>query len=95
MKPIHSFTLEEYYPWRRKVKTQYPWQREYVDSEFLKHEQKRIRVCEDWSKKFLKTAFGKSLDIGSFFVVPAEGLSTSWKAAIADFGNYSVFLNFL
>lgn len=91
MKSIQSFTLEEYYPWRRKVETQYPWQRKYVDSEFLKHEQKRIRECQKWSKKFLKTAFGKYLDIGSFYVVPEEGLSSSWKAAIADFGNYRYF----
>ncbi len=62
-----------------------------MDGEFLKHEQNRIRVCQEWSKKFLKTAFGKSLDIGSFYVVPAEGLSSSWKAAIADFGNYMYF----
>lgn len=91
MKPIQSFTLEEYYPWRRKIDAQYPWQRKFVDGEFLKHEQKRIRKCREWSKKFLKTEFGKHLDIGSFYVVPVEGLSSSWKAAIADFGNYMYF----
>ncbi len=89
MNPIQSFTLDEYYLWRRNVETQYPWQRQFVDSEFLKYEQKRIRKHQEWRKKFLKTEIGKYLDTESFYVVPKEISSSSWKAAIADFGNYN------
>ncbi len=85
MRSIQSFSLEEYYPWKRDIEKQYPWQRQYTNCEFLKYEEKRIRECQDWYKKFLKTEIGGGLGTVSFYAVPME-LPSSWKAAITDSG---------
>ncbi len=87
MRPSQLLSLHEYYLWKKKVETQYPWQRQYLNCEFLKHEEKRIQDCDKWHKKFIKTENGSNLDYASFYSVPIE-ISSSWKAAIADAGNY-------
>ncbi len=86
MRPLQSLPFGEYYLWKRKVETQYPWQRQYLNSEFLNYEIKRIKDCQDWYKKFLKSRLGNSLEEASFYIVPME-ISYPWKAAIAELGN--------
>lgn len=88
MRPIQSLPLEEYYLWKRKVETQYPWQRQFLNSEFLKYEIKRTKDCQDWYKKFLKSGNNSGLGVASFYIVPME-ISSPWKAAIADLGNFN------
>ena len=82
-----STPLKEYYLWRKKVDTRFPWMRQHLNSEFLKYEQKRIKELWEWYIKFKKKDNG---DIGeaSFYIIPIE-LPSSWKAAIADYGNYN------
>ncbi len=86
MKPSNTLSLQDYYLWKKKVETKYPWQRQYLNYEFLGYEEKRIKDCEKWYKTFIKAESGNGLDYASFYVVPME-ISSSWKAAIADFGN--------
>jgi len=81
-------SLPEYYLWRKNVETTYPWARQYLDYQFLEYEKKRIAKVSEWHKRFLKTNANTVLDEVSFYTIPVE-LSTTWKAAIANFGDYS------
>ncbi|MBU7029911.1 MAG: hypothetical protein HXS48_23450 [Theionarchaea archaeon] len=80
-------TLDDYYLWRKDTK-RYPWQRQYLNVEFYKYERKRIVKAQDWYKKARRVGLNSNLDEISLYVVPSE-LSTSWKAAIAESGNFS------
>jgi len=88
MRKIESIPPSEYYLWRKKTETFYPWQRQYVNCEFLKYEQKRIEKFLEWYTKFRKADENKEVDSASFYAVPLE-LSSSWKAAIVSHGNYN------
>lgn len=87
MRPTQLLSLQEYYLWKEKAETQYSWQRQYLNCEFLKYEEKMIRDCEKWYRIFIKAENGSNLDYASFYAVPME-ISSSWKAAIADSGSY-------
>lgn len=83
-----SISLREYYLWQKGEKTHYPWERQFLNWEFLKFEEKRVRELAEWHKKFRKSSKNSSLESASFYVVPAE-LNYSWKAAVADYGNFN------
>lgn len=83
-------SLKEYYLWKKEGETRYPWQRQYINWDFLKYERKRINDLSDWKTKFNKADNNSTLGNASFYTVPLE-LSSSWKAAIADYGNYNYF----
>ena len=85
-----SLSLKEYYLWQKKVEKQYPWQRQYLNYEFLNYEQKRIRELSKWNDKFRKAGINSELESAPFYVKPV-GLNSSWKAAIADYGNFNYF----
>ena len=85
-----SLSLKEYYLWQKKVEKQYPWQRQYLNYEFLNYEQKRIRELSKWNDKFRKAGINSELESASFYAKPV-GLNSSWKAAIADYGNFNYF----
>ena len=85
-----SLSLKEYYLWQNKVEKQYPWQRQYLNYEFLNYEEKRIRELSKWNDKFRKAGINSELESASFYVKPV-GLNSSWKAAIADYGNFNYF----
>lgn len=87
MKLEQSLTLDDYYLWRKGT-GRYPWQRQYLNVEFYKYERKRIVKAHDWYKKARRVGLNSNLDEISLYVVPLE-LSTSWKAAIAESGNFS------
>ena len=87
MKTNNSLSLNEYYLWKKKAEIQYPWKRQFLNLEFLKYEEKRVNDCANWHKKFIKSEKGSDLDQISFYTVPIE-IKSSWKAAIADFGNF-------
>ncbi len=81
-------SLKEYYLWKKEGETRYPWQRQFVNWDFLKYERKRINELSEWKNKFNKADNNSYLDTASFYTVPLE-LPSSWKAAIADYGNYN------
>jgi len=87
MEPI-SFSLKEYYLWRKNTETQFPWKRQYLNQEFLKCEQKRIKELVKWRSNFHKKQKGDELEEVSFYSVPVE-LNSFWKGAIAEEGEYN------
>ena len=80
-------TLSDYYLWRKDTR-KYPWQRQHLNMEFYKYEQKRIMKARDWYNKARRVGLNSNLDEISLYVIPLE-LFTSWKAAIAESGNFS------
>ncbi len=88
MDSILSFTPKEYYLWKGKTEAAHPWQRQFVNQEFYKHESKRIKDLSLWYQNFSKATENLSIEEASFYVVPVE-LSSSWKGAITNIGNFN------
>ncbi|MEA1993555.1 MAG: hypothetical protein U9N35_04065 [Euryarchaeota archaeon] len=86
MSKIGNFSLDEYYLWGKKTETRYPWERQYLNCEFLEYERKRIEKVSEWYKKFRK-ADDRKMDSISLYTVPSK-LSASWKTAIVNHGDY-------
>ena len=81
-----GLSLEEYYPWRKNSVVKYPWEREYLNQQFLNYEIKRLKTLSDWYKKiFMKAKIGSKVGDVSFYAVPVE-LDSSWKLAVSEFG---------
>lgn len=80
--------LKEYYLWRKDVETTFPWERQFLNYEFLKHERIRITKLFEWRKTFLKNNENKNLEEVSFYTVPLE-LSSSWRASIASLRDFN------
>jgi len=77
-------TSDEYYPWKNKWSTEhldYPWEREHLNEEFLKHEQKRIEDLQNWFKRFRKADVTEKMEEASFYTIPVK-LSSYWKKDI-------------
>jgi len=75
---------DKYYPWRNKWSTEhikYPWERKYLNEEFLIHEQIRIRELKEWYKEFKKSKETDELEEASFYTVPVD-LQRNWKKEI-------------
>ncbi len=70
------------------METAYPWMRQYLNEEFLEYEKQRIIKLSEWRNKFLKAKESTVLEKASFYTIPVE-LSTTWKGAIANLGNYN------
>ena len=83
-----SYTLSEYYLWRKYGEKLYPWDRINLNYDFLKHERKRIQEITEWRKAYSTTDNGKELPRVSFYTVPVE-LPTKLKAAISKMGNFN------
>jgi len=65
-----------------------PWQRQFLNLDFLKYEKKRIKDVREWHASFLKARCGDKLSEVRLYVLPIE-LDSKIKAAIALKGNYS------
>ena len=87
MKP-QSISLKEYYLWSEWVETRAPWQRQNLNYDFLKYEQKRILELSNWYDIFKKADRNSQLNSASFYVKPMT-LNHSWKAAISECGNFN------
>lgn len=81
-------SLKEYYPWSKCSEARFPWERQYLNYDFLKFEKKKINDLSNWYNKFQKTERNKYLDAASFYVKPVS-LNSSWKAAIAECGDFN------
>ncbi len=85
---LSNFSLEEFYllP-KRKVGTNLPWKR-FLNFEYLDHENSRLFKLHEWLKSFRKTAKNSNVKEVSLYAIPSE-LSSSWKAAIAELGDFN------
>ena len=90
MKKNGIVPLEDYYLWSNKTAIKYPWQRQYLNQEFLVYEKKRINEMYDWHAKFRNLKYNSEISDVVFYVVPIE-LSSAWKASIAALGKISYF----
>jgi hypothetical protein len=74
---------KEWYLWKKRSDKKNPWDRNpFIDTDFLKTEQKRITDVDRWMKVFLKSTHGASLPDVYYYVVPIH-ISPSW---LANFG---------
>ncbi|MFH1642166.1 MAG: hypothetical protein ABIC04_04665 [Nanoarchaeota archaeon] len=83
-----NLNLSQVYFWKKDSVYAYPWQRQFLNIDFLKYEQKRIRDVGKWYHDFQKSKVGDSLSEVYYYVTPLE-LDSEWKAAIALKGNYN------
>ena len=85
-----TFNMKEYYSsWRKNSSFSSPWDREYLNLDFLKHEKKQIEKITEWYyKKFQKADENDVLPEISLYLIPVE-LSLQWKATINSLGNYN------
>lgn len=74
-------TTNDIYLWRRKSIYKNPWDRQHLNVDFLKFEQKRINNTKDWYNKFQKASLGDTLEDVDYFVVPIS-LDSYRKAEI-------------
>ncbi len=76
-----SLRLNDYYLWKRyPTYSEFPWDRKYVNVEFLEYEKKRINKLEKWLKDFNRSEYGTLLEEVSFYVVPLK-IDSSWNVA--------------
>lgn len=77
-----SLRLNDYYLWKKyPTYSEFPWDREYLNVEFLEFEKIRVSKVEDWYKEFNRSENGKSLEEVSLYVVPLA-MDSSWNVAI-------------
>ncbi len=74
--------------WKKNSIYTYPWQRQFLNIDFLKYEKKRIQDGGEWYDTFLKAIVGQNLGEIYYYVIPLE-LDSEWKVAIATKGDYS------
>lgn len=79
--------LNDYFLWRRNVETKFPWNRQYLNWEFLNYEEKRIQSLQKWYKKFQKVDQSAQLENVDLYAIPVE-INSYWKSAIAELGFY-------
>lgn len=84
---MEQLSLNKVYLWKKKSIYTYPWQRQFLNLDFLKYEQKLIRDTALWYYNFQKIKVGSVLGEVYFYVLPID-LPSDWKAAIALKGNY-------
>jgi hypothetical protein len=85
---METLSLNRCYPWKKNSLCSYPWQRQYLNVDFLKYEVKRVKDVREWYNQFQKARVGDSLGEVYYYVVPVE-LNSAWKAAVAEKGDYN------
>ncbi len=80
--------LNQIYLWKRNSVYTYPWQRKFLNIDFLNYEKKRITDVGRWYTDFQKSKVGDSLKEVYYYVAPSE-LDSKWKTAIASKGSYN------
>lgn len=79
--------LSQVYFWKKHSIYTYPWQRQFLNIDFLKYEKKRIRDVGKWYYDFQKSKVGDSLNEVYYYITPLD-LDSEWKAAIASKRDY-------
>jgi len=76
----------EWYLWRKHSDKKYPWERNNLNTDFLKSERKRINDINSWMKNFQRIPFRASLEEVCYYVVPVK-IKPSWLTYL-EAGNY-------
>ena len=83
-----NLNLNRVYFWKKDSVYTYPWQRQFLNIDFLKYERKRIQDVGRWYDAFQKAKLGNNLEEVCYYVIPLE-LDSEWKAAIASKEKYN------
>jgi len=85
------FNLNEYYLWRKNpfnhTERQLPWNREYLNIEFLSYERKRIKEVFEWRVNLTKLKNNDKVSEIMVYTIPLN-ISSNWISAIAKLGNF-------
>src|SRR3989344_2915027 len=76
-------TSKEWYPWKKLVSTQTPWQRKLINVEYLNSERKRINKTKEWYWKYKRLKENEAIEEINFYVSPIE-LDYKWTALISS-----------
>lgn len=85
---MSSFSSDQLYLWKKKSSYKNPWQRQFLNRDFLEYEKKRIEDTAKWYKEFRKSKVGESLDEVYYYVKPIE-MNNQWKTAINQKGDFN------
>lgn len=80
---------DEHFEWSKDSTFRKPWQRKFLNQDFLKNEKARIEKAREWRKNFVKAKNGADLDSVSLFVHPVRNMYEGWSKAVHEgVGNY-------
>jgi len=65
-------SLSEWYLWRKYAAAIYPWNRRYLNTDFLRVEKKQIEKMREWQAEFKNTSYGDRLNELVCYVLPSE-----------------------
>lgn len=82
-----NLSLSEYYLWKKKSSCKFPWERQHLNADFYKYEQKRLNDLRKWYNNFITAPEGCYLDEVSYYTLPID-LKPALNASIASIGNY-------
>ena len=63
---------KEYYPWSKYSSFHEPWARQYLHTDFLEYEKRRIDLVSNWTNEFKKASIGSDLGTVDVYILPAE-----------------------
>jgi len=86
---MSNMSLNRAYLWKRNSSSRYPWDRKFLNTDFLEFEKKRINDVSVWWKEFYKKRIGDQLDEVLYYVLPAE-FSSNIKASVSILGEYHI-----
>lgn len=69
---MNHLKSEEWYLWRKHSNKKYPWERNNLNTDFLKSERKRIKEVDSWMKNFQRFPYRASLEEVCYYVVPIK-----------------------
>lgn len=81
--------LNNIYLWKKNSVYNFPWQRQHLNVDFLKYEQKRIKETSEWYfNEWQRAKIGESLKEVYYYAIPID-VDSSLKVAISSKGNYN------
>lgn len=86
---MDNLKLNQIYLWKKRSDYNYPWQRQFLNLDFLKYEQKRINDVEKWFREFQRAPIGKRLEEVYYYAIPLPKIESNLKVGIALKGDYN------
>ena len=80
----------DYYLWSQKSSYHEPWKRQYLNTDFLDYENKRIKLARNWYNTFEKTEIGSKLDLVELHCLQADynRIYPYRKALLSEYKDY-------
>ncbi len=89
---MEYITSSEFYLWKKTASCKNSWDRKFLNSDFLRYEEKRIKDVSDWYSRFLNQLYqSNSNDEVKVFVLEIGQLDSDLLASIALKGNYNYY----